>query len=140
MSDWKPPSFGSPCWLSISATDVARAHKFYSTVFDWKFKPESKEYPGSSIRMFDFGPDLKLTGGILRVPDETGVLKTGHGGVSLHLIVDDLERSANAIIEAGGKILSKPKPEGKFGLYQYFEDTEGNLGSIYQVVAGGSHE
>jgi predicted enzyme related to lactoylglutathione lyase len=33
----KPPAIGSPAWISISATQVSRAKKFYEEVFGWKF-------------------------------------------------------------------------------------------------------
>lgn len=63
-----------------------------------------------------------------------GVLKTGHGGTTVFWRVEDLEKTSEAIVGAGGKILSETVPEGGCGAYRYFEDTEGNLGSVYQVV------
>lgn len=86
------------------------------------------------LRSFDFSPDSSLSGGIVFVPDEAGILKTGHGGTCMHWFVEDLKQTSEAIIAAGGKILSGVQPESGFGLYRYFEDTEGNLGSIYQIA------
>ncbi|KAL2021661.1 hypothetical protein VTK56DRAFT_6753 [Thermocarpiscus australiensis] len=67
LADWKPPKFGSPVWLGITATDTARAEKFYSTVFNWKFKDtgkeaENKQAKSDETRLFDFNPDVFLTG------------------------------------------------------------------------------
>ncbi|KAL2105777.1 hypothetical protein VUR80DRAFT_7768 [Thermomyces stellatus] len=132
MEDWKPPKFGHPIWMSISATDIDRAHKFYLTVFGWTFKAHAE--PASKIRGFEFTPDLNLSGGILLVPDRSGVLKTGHGGTTVTWHVEDLEKTSEAIVSAGGKMLSEPQPESGFGEYRYFEDTEGNVGGIYQII------
>ena len=52
----------------------------------------------------------------------------------MHWFVEDLKKTSESIIAAGGKILSGVQPESGFGLYRYFEDTEGNLGSIYQIA------
>ena len=152
MADWKPPKIGSPIWMSISASDVARgrpknpwgnttdfpnedpAYKFYSTVLGWYFKPGNEAFPESKGRRFEFSPDVGLSGGILLVPDEIGVLETGHGGTTMFWHVEDLEKTSEEIVSAGGKMLSGTQPESGFGEYRYFEDTEGNLGGVYQII------
>lgn len=35
-------------------------------------------------------------------------------------------------------MISDKLPEGKSGLYRYFEDTEGNMGSVYQFCPEGN--
>jgi len=87
--------------------------------------------------MFDFNPDVNLSGGLLLVPEESGVLKPGHGGVCVNWLVQDLEKTSESIVAAGGKMLSDKRPEGTSGIYRYFEDTEGNIGSVYQISPGG---
>ncbi|PKS06249.1 hypothetical protein jhhlp_006995 [Lomentospora prolificans] len=138
MADWKPPKFGHPCWVSISATDLPRAHKFYSTVFNWYFKPPRGDKSDGPVQSFDFSPDINLSGGIVLVPDHAGVLKTGHGGTCMHWFVENIDKTSEVITSAGGKMLSGAQSEGGFGLYRYFEDTEGNIGSIYQIAPGQS--
>ncbi|KAH8884209.1 hypothetical protein GQ53DRAFT_811108 [Thozetella sp. PMI_491] len=136
MTEWKPPKFGSPCWLMVAATDVKRASEFYETVFNWSFKPSTTDYPAEKIRMFEFRPDVELSGGITKGPDEAGHLRPGHGGFCMCWLVEDVRAIADVIEKAGGKVLSDVLPEGKTGLYRYFEDTEGNLGSVYQISMG----
>lgn len=86
--------------------------------------------------MFDFSSKgVNLTGGILRVPESTGNLKVGAGGVYINWHVEDLEKTAVVIEQAGGKMLSEVKEEGTSGLYRYFQDIEGNVGLVYQVVS-----
>jgi predicted enzyme related to lactoylglutathione lyase len=153
MADWKPPKFGSPVWMGIPATDVDRgaypqvtpltppaanpsilAAKFYGTVFNFTFKPESESHPASKLRMFDFKPDVNLSGGIHKVSESTHTVRPGHGGVCMHWFVEDVQKTGDLIEQAGGKMLSGVEKEGKQGIYRYFEDTEGSVGSIYQMV------
>lgn len=48
--------------------------------------------------------------------------------------VEDLDKTSEAIVGAGGKMLSGTQPESGFGEYRYFEDSEGNLGSVYRII------
>jgi predicted enzyme related to lactoylglutathione lyase len=84
--------------------------------------------------MMDYGKDMPLGGGIMKVPDESGLLQPGRGGSCVSFLVEDLKKTAEAIEKAGGKVLSGPIKESASGLYQYFEDTEGNMGNFYQFV------
>ncbi|KAH7358758.1 hypothetical protein B0T11DRAFT_107733 [Plectosphaerella cucumerina] len=135
MSDWKPPKFGSPIWMAIPAEDVPRASKFYKDVFDFDFKPNTPQYPEATHKMFDLAPKgVSLSGGIEKVPNGSGILKTGGGGVCIHWFVEDVEKSGEVIEKAGGVMLSEAEKEGEHGLYRFFRDTEGNVGSVYQMV------
>ncbi|KXJ94964.1 hypothetical protein Micbo1qcDRAFT_156758 [Microdochium bolleyi] len=134
--EWKAPKFGSPVWMSIPASNVPRAREFYDKVFSWTFKPPSTQPDDlNKLAMVDFGPDVALSGGIQKMPDATGVLKPGPGGVCIFWIVEDLDKSAAAIDGAGGKMLSETEKEGEHGLMRYFQDTEGTVGGLYQMVA-----
>ncbi|KAB5536342.1 hypothetical protein GE09DRAFT_1142226 [Coniochaeta sp. 2T2.1] len=134
MADGKPHKFGLPCWMGIQATDVERASKFYATVFNWTFKPATTEYPQDKLQMFEFRPDLELSGGIQKGPDPTGVMKPGPGGICIYWLVEDIDAITSVIEHAGGKILSDVQAEGKSGRYRLFGDTEGNVGGVYQFL------
>jgi predicted enzyme related to lactoylglutathione lyase len=154
MSEWKPPRFGTPCWVSIAATDVGRgtslssppsthrsganieaAAKFYETVFAFPFKADqAADYPKSEIMMFDFNPDLNLSGGIQKVKGPSAVCQPGGSGVCMFWFVEDVNKSGEIIEKAGGKMRSGIVKEGKNGIYRYFEDTEGTIGGVYQMV------
>jgi predicted enzyme related to lactoylglutathione lyase len=51
-------------------------------------------------------------------------------------LVEDLGKTAEMIERAGGKMVGSEEPikEGETGLYRYFEDTEGNVGGVYQFL------
>jgi len=84
--------------------------------------------------MMDFRPDVEFSGGIQKVPEPTGVMKPGAAGIVVYWLVEDLEKIGTVIEEAGGKMLCDSQKEGKSGLYRLFQDTEGNVGGVYQVV------
>lgn len=111
------------------------AQNFYSTVFKCTFKaPESKDKDANGnveLAKFDFNPDVTLSGSVRRVPEKTGVLSPGRGGICLYWLVEDVEKIGEIIEKAGGKMLSDPVKEGEYGLYRFFEDTDGNLGAVY---------
>ncbi|KAK5654698.1 hypothetical protein OQA88_7022 [Cercophora sp. LCS_1] len=136
-SEWKPPKMGSPVWIDIASHDKTRAHKFYSTVFNWEFKPptaaDTEGGKAPEFIKFDFNPDVTLSGCIRDGPDKTGNLAPGRGGICLYWLVEDVEKIGDVIDKAGGKMLSGAEKEGEYGLYRFFEDTEGNLGAVYQL-------
>jgi predicted enzyme related to lactoylglutathione lyase len=82
---------------------------------------------------FDFNPDINLTGGIEKAPDNVG-----HGGLTIYWYVEDVEKIGEVIEQAGGKMLSTTEKEGTFGLHRFFEDTEGNRGAVYQLASSAS--
>ncbi|KAK4096292.1 hypothetical protein N658DRAFT_480910 [Parathielavia hyrcaniae] len=141
MSTWQPPKPGRPVWLGISAKNVSRAEQFYATVFNWTYRdhPASDNQPEQSkTRLFDFNPDVSLSGGLLHQPEKEipGCPAAGPGGICVYWLVEDLDKIATVIEQAGGKMVGsqEAQKEGKFGLYRFFEDTEGNVGAVYQVV------
>lgn len=152
MSDWKPPAFGTPVWMGIPAHDVGRgrcctlypsapsltynpiAFEFYETVFKFSFKDATEKYPKEQIRMFDFNPSLGLTGGIQKAPDHTGHFAPGKGGICVYWFVENVDTIGPIIEKAGGKMLSEKEKEGEHGLFRFFEDTEGTVGAVYQMV------
>jgi len=84
--------------------------------------------------MMEFRPDIELSGGIQKVPEPTGIMKPGGSGVIVYYLVEDVEKIGPVIEAAGGKMLTDTQKEGKSGLYRFFQDTEGTVGGVYQVV------
>lgn len=122
--------------LSLTSLDP-KAREFYDKVFSWTFKAHSEKLDDpDKLAMFDFHPDVSLTGGIQKMPDATGVLQPGgSGGVCIFWLVEDLVASAAVIEGAGGRMLSEAEKEGDHGVVRYFRDTEGTIGGLYQMVA-----
>ena len=54
--------------------------------------------------------------------------------VAAAFVCTGLVKTSEMIDKAGGKVLGGNVKEGEFGLYLFFEDTEGSMGAIYQMV------
>ncbi|KAF4341345.1 glyoxalase-like domain protein [Fusarium beomiforme] len=134
MSEWKPPAFGTPVWMSIPATDVGRAAEFYKTVFNFSFKDSKDSHAEDELRRFDFNPSLGLTGGIQKAPDHTGNFAPGKGGLLVYWFVENVDTIGPIVEKAGGKMLTEKEKEGEHGLYRFFQDTEGSVGAVYQMA------
>ncbi|RGP73405.1 glyoxalase-like domain-containing [Fusarium longipes] len=134
MSDWKPPAFGTPIWMGIPAKDVTRASEFYKAVFNFSYAESTDKHPKDQLMKFDFNPSLGLTGGIQKAPDHTGNFAPGKGGICIYWFVENVDAIGSVIEKAGGKMLSEKEKEGEYGLYRFFEDTEGSIGAVYQMA------
>ncbi|KIW93733.1 uncharacterized protein Z519_05048 [Cladophialophora bantiana CBS 173.52] len=134
---WTPPKDGTPCWINVLATDVQRAQKFYSTVFNWRFnRPTTSEghaLDPAEIAMFEVPGGPCPNGGITRVTQSEWTDSHGKGGVVLYLYVDEIQSYEEKIVKAGGKKMTDVVPEGNQALMQHFEDTEGNYLGIYTM-------
>jgi len=137
MADsWKPPVAGTPCWIKIPATNVARAEAFYSKIFNWTFSPVSGT-AAEEMRIFGFpDPGLSIAGSIHRVDKDKHV--TGTDAVTLYLIVDDLEETMTDIVKNGGVKRRDAEPEGDHGFIMHADDTEGNHFGIYMMKKPGN--
>lgn len=108
-------------WFEIPVTDMDRAAKFYSTIFDTEL--ERKDFQGMPLTFFaysDGGVGGALIKGPEMVPSREGTLIYLNGGHDLSPI---LER----VWAAGGKV-DTPKTflNEEIGHIAVFEDSEGN--------------
>jgi uncharacterized protein len=130
-STWTPPSLGAPCWISIPATDVGRAKRFYEAVFDWTFRapPDAvaAAYPPSELAMFSISrPDIM--GGIFKLDTEHKSKAPDAGaGVIVYLLVDDIEAAFEKARKAGGSVVMEKVADGDHTLRGKVADTEGNV-------------
>jgi predicted enzyme related to lactoylglutathione lyase len=134
---WSPPSFGTPAWISIPATDVARAKAFYETVFGWEHHDAGKaEYPPDKFAMF-LTPTPILMAGIIKVENRSdSPAQKGGDGVVVYMSVADLDATFEKVKSAGGSVVEGVIAEGKHTLRGKIADTEGNLIGVLHWVKG----
>ena len=121
---------GKVVHFEIPADNLARAKKFYSTVFGWELN--------------DF-PEMEYT--IVRTvqSDENGMPKEAgaiNGGMLqreepvkapvITISVDNMDQATATIEKNGGKIIRPKMPVGDMGFAAYFKDTEGNVVGLWQ--------
>lgn len=119
-------------WFEIPATDLARAQKFYETIFEVSLNP--LDLPNIKMRMFPIDDPMAGIGGA--VVDSGGFHKPSvTDGPLIYLNGNpDVQNILNRVEAAGGKIMV-PKTEisPEYGYMAVIIDTEGNRIGLHSV-------
>jgi len=118
-------------WFEIPSTDLARAQKFYETIFGVTLAP--LDLPNIKMRMFPLedmmgvGGALVDSGGFHKPSATDGPLIYLNGNPDVQNVLDRVE-------PAGGKIIV-PKTEisPEYGYMAVFIDSEGNRIGLHSV-------
>ncbi len=110
-------------WFEIPTTNIARARKFYETIF----KIEMEDMPMPQLKMVSFPADMesgKANGALVQhemySPSDKGVVIYLNANPKIQDVIDRIE-------PAGGKILiPKTQISPEIGYMAFFMDTEGN--------------
>jgi uncharacterized protein len=119
-------------WFEIPATDLARAQKFYETIFDMQMIP--LDLPNIKMRMFPItdmqngvGGALCDSGGFHKPSATEGPLIYLNANPDVQIVLDKVEA-------AGGKIMvpiTEISPE--YGFMAVLADTEGNRIALHST-------
>ena len=110
-------------WFEISVNDIARATKFYETIFDVKL--EQSEMMGMKMAFFPAeNMNGKVSGGLVEGP----MHKPSADGAKIYFNGNpDLGVALSKIEAAGGKVtMPKTHISDDIGYMAFFIDTEGN--------------
>ncbi len=119
-------------WFEIPAADLARAQKFYETIFGISMIP--LDTPNIQMRMFPLDDMMTQVGGAVvssggfHVPSSTdGPLIYLNANPNVQNVLDKVEA-------AGGKItVPKTQISPEYGYMAVFIDTEGNRIALHSV-------
>ena len=119
-------------WTEISVNDLARAKKFYETVFHIELSelaaPNTMEVDKDDPNYFEM---LAFPGDMMG-PGSGGTLvksnmgKPGPGGTLVYFYADDCAVELSRVEGAGGKVIAEKMSLGEYGFCAIAEDTEGN--------------
>ena len=123
-------------WFSIPAHDTDRAARFYSDAFGWRVQPLTREDDSA----FDYNVVLNSESDENFVSGEPGringcIVKKAIGITTPVVLVEveDLDRSAQRIVAAGGRVVSEKVPMRTLnGAFILATDPEGNLIEIFE--------
>ena len=101
-------------YVEFAAADIAAVKAFYTRVFDWKFTDYGPDYSSFS--------DGRMNGGFYRADGQSS---TGNGAALVVLYAEDLERTQEAVVSAGGTVV-KPTFSFPGGRRFHFADPHGN--------------
>jgi predicted enzyme related to lactoylglutathione lyase len=118
--------------FEIPADNLARAKKFYSTVFGWKMNemPEMDYVLVQTVESDENGMPKEpgaINGGMLKREDP---VKSPVVTIS----VKSIDEAAKTIEKNGGKMIRPKMPVGDMGFAAYFKDTEGNAVGLWQTA------
>jgi predicted enzyme related to lactoylglutathione lyase len=111
-------------WFEISVSDIARAKKFYETIFDVQIS-DITESMGMQMAFFPFeNMGGKVSGGLVQGPMHT----PNADGAKIYFNGNpDLDEALGKVDAAGGKVtMPKTKISDEIGYMAFFIDSEGN--------------
>jgi predicted enzyme related to lactoylglutathione lyase len=112
---------GKICYLEIPARDVAESAAFYEAVFGWRTRTR-----GDGETAFDD------TVGEVSGTWVAGRPPSAEPGITVHIMVDDIEAAVARVEERGGELVIPVTPLGEKEAYATFRDPAGNVLGIYQ--------
>ena len=115
-------------WFEISVSDIARAKKFYETIFS--IQMEEMEMMGMKMAMFPYDPmSGKLSGGLV----QSDMHKPSADGAKVYFNGNpDLDEALSKVEAAGGHVvMPKSKISDDIGYMAFFVDTEGNAVALH---------
>ncbi len=116
--------------FEIPADNLARAKKFYNTVFGWNMNemPEMEYVMVGTAESNENGMPKEpgaINGGMLERQDPVK-------SIVVTINVKDIDQAATMIEKNGGKIVRPKMPVGDMGFAAYFKDSEGNVVGLWQ--------
>ncbi|GAA3080434.1 bleomycin resistance protein [Streptosporangium carneum] len=116
MTQLSPHRHHAIDYVELTVTDLEQAKRFYTEAFGWRFNDYGPGYAGIQSPQGEAAP-------------EVGGLRTGQearaGGPFLLLYSTDLDRSVEAVKNAGGQVVNGPY-EFPGGRRFHFTDPSGN--------------
>jgi uncharacterized protein len=111
---------GKICYIEMPATDIARSAEFYKNVFGWNVR---RREDGS----VSFDDGVRQVSGVWVL----GRTPLGIGGLMVHIMVDDMEKTISAVKREGCSIV-QPVGADAPEITAKFRDPGGNILGIYQ--------
>jgi predicted enzyme related to lactoylglutathione lyase len=122
MTTGKQPTYGNGkiCYIEMAATDVDRSAAFYKAIFGWNIRKR-----GDGAMAFDDGVG-EVSGSWVK-----GRTPATSPGLLVYIMVDDMEKTIEAVIANGGTIV-QPVGMDAPEITARFSDPAGNIIGLYQ--------
>ena len=120
---WPP---GVPCWADLSVPDVDAVKPFYNKVLGWSFEDMGAEFGGYNLAQVKGAPAAGLGA---QQPEQQGQQPAW----TLYFASDDIDKTADAIIENHGTMLMPPSDVGPVGRMCIATDPTGAAFGVWQA-------
>ncbi len=117
-------------WFEMYVDDMARARKFYESIFHTtltQIDAEQKE-----LQMWGFPSDMGTYGASGALVKMEGI-KPGVGGTLVYFISEDCAVVEARVADAGGRVQRPKMSIGEHGFITLAMDTEGNMFGIHSM-------
>ena len=115
-------------WFEIYVQDMARAKRFYESVFQLKLE----RINNPDLEMWSFPMDVERFGAGGSLVKMEGVHSGGNSTI-IYFICNDCAVEAARVVSSGGRI-QKPKISiGEYGFIALAFDTEGNMFGLHSM-------
>lgn len=108
-------------WFDIYVSNLERAKKFYTTVFNTEFVDLPIDWGKQSLFPFNH-ESANISGALV---EKTGRINNGNNTV-VYFETNDCIAEESRIEKAGGRVIKPKMSIGEFGYISLFIDTEGN--------------
>ncbi len=122
MENQNHPTFGNGkiCYIVLPSRDISESASFYSKVFGWDVRTRDD----GSVAFDDGVGEVSGTWSTDRKP-------VSDSGLSVHIMVYDMDATIKAVVEHGGKIVQPVGMEAP-EITALFSDPTGNVLGLYQ--------
>jgi uncharacterized protein len=115
-------------WFEIYVQDMARAKRFYETVFQTTLDKQGNP----EIEMWTFPMDMEHLGAGGTLVRMEGMPSGGNSTI-VYFICEDCAVEAGRVEAAGGKIFKPKFSIGQYGFIALVTDTEGNMIGMHSM-------
>ncbi|MFE5410801.1 VOC family protein [Microbacterium sp. NPDC056569] len=112
---------GVPCWVDVTADDLAQATDFYAGLFAWQFRNA----------MPPDAPDAYLIA-TLDGEDAAALALGDDARWMSYIACDDADAMAEAVARAGGRVIEPPEDAGPGGRMATCADPQGGVFRLWQ--------
>jgi len=113
---------GTPCWIELDSSDVAKSREFYGQLFGWTAQEPNEEFGG----YFNYSLGDALIAGGMKAPE-------GMPDVwSIYLATDDIKRTLDDARAHGGQVIVEAMPVGDLGVMGFLIDPTGASIGVWQ--------
>jgi hypothetical protein len=116
-------------WFEIYVQDMARAKKFYESVFDGKLE---KLNSTGDLEMWSFPMQNNQMGAAGALVKMEGVSSGGCSTI-VYFMCDDCSAEEARVVPAGGSIHRQKMSIGQYGFISLVTDTEGNMIGLHSM-------
>lgn len=108
-------------YFEIPVTDMDRAVRFYSAVFNFEFRKDIIDH--NEMALFPF---IDKAGGISGALAKGEIYKPTINGTLIYFTTEDIDKTLQLAVENEGEVLYPKTSNGELGFVAEFKDSEGN--------------